>query len=210
MRSTGQNECRQPWDTPHPGVREKVVGGVKEKAGQMLTECNYFNGSVFSKFRIAHMEIVTLKKTHIRNFDLEHKKLSLSPATQGGARFTTTLVTADHGGRETDRHVNPERQKKAKAGHSCFRRQQIFPCQPCCAGRWLGSRLGIQTHHTRGSASHWSYTSACPGAVSAGHHLLCPKGVNSQSDTGCSRSRGCVGVPCMVLAVMPQGKCEPH
>lgn len=38
-----------------PGVREKVVGRVKEKAGQMLTECNYFNGSVFSKFHIAHM-----------------------------------------------------------------------------------------------------------------------------------------------------------
>lgn len=73
----------------------------------------------------------------------------------------------------------------------------MIPCPPCCACGWLESRLGIQTHHTRGSASHWSYTSACPGVISADCHLLGLKGVSSQSNTSfvvtCVCSTGCPG-----------------
>lgn len=56
VRSTSQNEHRQDWGTHSLGIKEKVVVGRKKQAGQMLSECNYFNVSVFSKFHIAHTE----------------------------------------------------------------------------------------------------------------------------------------------------------
>lgn len=167
LSSTRQNEHRQDWGTHSLGIKEKAVVRVKKQAGQMLSECNYFNVSVFSKFHIAHTRIAIFKKkTHTRNADLENKELSLSPTTQGGTRFTAS-VTAGHGGEQTDRHGNYKRQKKARAG-----RQWMFSWPPCWAGRQLGAQLGGQAHHTRGSASHWSYPSACPGTSSAGCHLL--------------------------------------
>lgn len=68
-----QNEHRQDWGTHSLGIKEKEVVGRKKQAGQMFSECNYFNVSVFSKFHIAHTKIaIFLKKTHTRNADLEN------------------------------------------------------------------------------------------------------------------------------------------
>lgn len=57
MRSRRQNEHRQDWGTHSLGIKEKVVVRMKKQPGQMLSECNYFNVSVFSEFHIAHKEI---------------------------------------------------------------------------------------------------------------------------------------------------------
>lgn len=153
---------------------------------------------------------------------MENKKLSLSPATQGGTRFTTTLQPITEADQQTDMRILKDRKRQKQGNHALEGSRCSHAHLAVQAGGWghglaystTGISISLVLHlclprcHLCWLSSLWSQ----------GHQLLGlfgPKGNTSfmttyTCSTGCIWSHGCVSALCMVLAVMLQVKCEPH